>query len=47
MHAIDHTRVRSIACVSECVCDVGLCAQTNTSEFKRKPVSAIERMVYG
>jgi hypothetical protein len=28
-----------------CVCDVGLCARINVSEFERKPVSAIEHMV--
>jgi hypothetical protein len=27
------------------VCDVGLYARTNVSEFERKPVSAIERTV--
>jgi hypothetical protein len=42
MSAIDHTKVRSIAFVQECVCDVGLCARTNESEFERKPVSTIE-----
>ena len=47
-HAIDCTYVRSIAFVlSVCVCEVGLYARTNASEFERRPVSAIERTGYG
>jgi hypothetical protein len=45
MSAIDLTKVRSIAFVQECVCDVGLYTRTNVSEFDRKPESAIERIV--
>ena len=30
---------------AECVCDVGLCARTNASEFECRPVSAIEHIV--
>jgi hypothetical protein len=45
MSSIDRTKVRSIAFLQECVCDVGLCTRTNVSEFDRKPESAIKRIV--
>jgi hypothetical protein len=45
MSAIDRTKVCSIAFVQECVCDVGLYARIDKSEFEHKPVSAIERIV--
>jgi hypothetical protein len=41
----DRTKVCSIAFVQECVCDVGLYARTDKSEFEHKPMSAIERIV--
>jgi hypothetical protein len=36
-------KVHLMACVQECVCEMGLYARTNASEFKCRPVYAIER----
>jgi hypothetical protein len=39
-------RVRSNACMQECVCEIGRCARTNASEFEHRPVSVIKRTGY-
>jgi hypothetical protein len=46
-NACDRSYIRAFDHIhAECVCVVGLCAQTNASEFERRPVFAIERTGY-
>jgi hypothetical protein len=51
MSALDRTQAKpcTVCDARRCtasVCDVGLCARTHVSEFKRKPVYAIKHMCY-